>query len=332
MRRTRRRGGTAAAVALGVAAALTLGGCGQGGGTADRGADRARPARQATATPATAPADDPNCVPPKSYRPAAGPLPRPGHMPAGSTMARIVKRGRLIASVDQNAYLMGYRNPLNGRLEGFDIDILHRISEALFGDPGRIEYRTMSSGDRIASLIKRDDPVDIVVHSMTINCERWKQVAFSTDYLDTGQRVLVPVDSPAKSIDDLAGKRVCAVRNTTSIDELARRPVIPVEAEQWTDCLMRMQIGTVDAVSTDDNILYGLKAQDPTTKLIGKRFTDEPHGIAMRPAETDFVRFVNGVLDQMRADGSWMALYRKYLAPEAGTDSVTAPPVAEYRD
>src|SRR5882672_6782745 len=94
---------------------------------------------------------------------------------------------------------------------------------------------------------------------------------------------------------------------------------------------MRMQIGTVDAVSTDDNILYGLKAQDPTTKLIGDRFTDEPHGIAMRPTETDFVRFVNGVLDQMRADGSWMDLYRKYLAPEAGSDSATAPPVAEYR-
>jgi polar amino acid transport system substrate-binding protein len=314
-----------------VVAALALGGCEQGsGGAAQGSADRVPAARPATA--ALESADDQSCVPPKSYRPAAGPLPRPGRMPAGSTMERIVKRGRIIASVDQNAYLMGYRNPLNGRLEGFDIDILHRVSEALFGDPDRIEYRTMSSGDRIASLIEWDDPVDIVVHSMTINCERWKQVAFSTDYLDTGQRVLVPADSAAKSIDDLAGKRVCAVRNTTSIDELARHAVVPVEADQWTDCLMRMQIGTVDAVSTDDNILYGLKAQDPTTKLIGERFTDEPHGIAMRPAETDFVRFVNGVLDQMRADGSWMALYRKYLAPEAGSDSVTAPPVAAYRD
>jgi polar amino acid transport system substrate-binding protein len=330
MRRTGWRGGRAAAVAWGVATALVLAGCGQGGRAADDSAQQVRATRQAGA--AKAPADVQECVPPKSYRPAAGGLPRPGHMPAGSTMDRIVKRGRIIASVDQNAYLFGYRNPLNGRLEGFDIDILHRISEALFGDPNRIEYRTMSSGDRIASLIRRDDPVDIVVHSMTINCERWKQVAFSTNYLDTGQRVLVAQDSPAKSIDDLAGKRVCAVRNTTSITELKRHPVIPVEVEQWTDCLMRMQIGTVDAASTDDNILYGLKAQDPTTKLIGKRFTDEPHGIAMRPAETDFVRFVNGVLDQMRADGSWMALYRKYLAPEAGNDVVTAPPVAEYRD
>lgn len=330
MRRSLWRGGTAAGVALGVATALALGGCGQGGRAVDGSADRARAARQARVD--LAPAEDPSCVPPKSYRPAAGGLPRPGRMPAGSTMARIVKRGRLIASVDQNAYLNGYRNPLNGKLEGFDIDILHRISKALFGDPDRIEYRTMSSGDRVASLIEWDKPVDLVVHSMTINCERWKQVAFSTDYLDTGQRVLVPVDSPAKSIDDLAGKRVCAVRNTTSIDELRRHPVIPVEAEQWTDCLLRMQIGTVDAVSTNDNILFGLKAQDPTTKLIGKRFTYDPHGIAMRPAETDFVRFVNGVLEQMRADGSWMALYRKYLAPQAGNDAATAPPVAEYRD
>src|SRR4051812_25768190 len=70
----------------------------------------------------------------ESLRPE-GRLPSPGAMPAGSTMARIAARGRLIAGVDQGKYLVGYRNPLSGRLEGSDIDIVRQIATAIFGDP-----------------------------------------------------------------------------------------------------------------------------------------------------------------------------------------------------
>ena len=70
-----------------------------------------------------------NCHPLASLRPS-GPLPPPGHMPAGSTMARIAKRGYLIAGVDQTTYLDGYRNPLTGQLQGFDIDVARRIAQA----------------------------------------------------------------------------------------------------------------------------------------------------------------------------------------------------------
>ena len=47
-------------------------------------------------------------------------------MPAGSSMARIQKRGRLIAGVSADTLLLGARNPISGRIEGFDIDVLHQ--------------------------------------------------------------------------------------------------------------------------------------------------------------------------------------------------------------
>ncbi|WP_443070877.1 hypothetical protein OG552_06145 [Streptomyces sp. NBC_01476] len=51
----------------------------------------------------------------------------------------------------------------------------------------------------------------------------------------------------------------------------------------------------------------------------------------MRPRQIDFVRFVNGVLEQMRHDGSLLKLERKW--PEDGSDgALFAPPPAEYRD
>ena len=323
------RRGVGAAVAAGALVAVTglaAGGC-AGRSAVDRSAGPEHVAKPAAA-PASAPAEDQSCHPLESYRPQ-GSLPQPGNMPAGTTMAAIVKRGRLIAGVDQNSYLFGYRNPLTGQLDGFEIEVLKRISTALFGSPDRIQYKTISSDARLRVLDPKKASVDIVIDSMTINCDRWKSVAFSTDYMDAGQRVLVPRSSTAKSIDDLRGKRVCAATGTTSIVTLKQYPVVPVGVKDWTDCLMKMQLGQVDAVSTDDTILIGLAAQDPNTKLIGPRFTDEPHGIAMRKDQTDFVRFVNGVLEQMRENGSLVALEKQWLG--ADSKSFVPPPGPSYK-
>ena len=78
-----------------------------------------------------------NCL--QSYAPP-DPMPTPGQMPAGSYMHTIQKRGRLIAGVSADSLLLGARNPVSGQIEGFDIDMLHAISQAIFGDPNKIEY------------------------------------------------------------------------------------------------------------------------------------------------------------------------------------------------
>ena len=81
-----------------------------------------------------------------------------------------------------------------------------------------------------------------------------------------------------------------------------------------------LQQGQVAAISTDDSVLAGLAAQDPQTRIVGPRFTCEPHGLAMSRASgaRDFVRFVNGVLEQMRTDGTWQQLYDQWVAPHLG--------------
>ena len=42
----------------------------------------------------------------------------------------------------------------------------------------------------------------MVVRTMTINCDRIKQVAFSTAYFEAGQQLLVPKGSPITGFDD----------------------------------------------------------------------------------------------------------------------------------
>jgi polar amino acid transport system substrate-binding protein len=272
------------------------------------------PAR--TAAPAAT-----SCDPTASLRPSGPPRVIPG-----SFMARIRARGYLIAGVDQSTYHFGYLNPRNGKIEGFDIDMVRAVAAAIFGNPGKVQFKAISDAQRIPDV--RSGAVDIVAHTMTINCERLQQVDFSTVYFDAGQRVLVEANSPARSLANLGGKRVCATKGSTSIANIRAAPShpVPVPVPFWTDCLVLLQQGGVAAISTDDSILDGLAAQDPWTKIVGPRFTSEPYGLAISKQHPDFVRFVNAVLQRLRANGRWAASYAHWVGTPA-----PAPPPARYQ-
>src|SRR5215217_4952829 len=270
-----------------------------------------------------------NCGNPlASYQPS-DPLPTPETLPNGSTMAKIKKRGRLIAGVSADTYLLGSRNPFTGEIEGFDIDMVKAIAEAIFGNENRYQLKVITAAQRIPALEKGD--VDIVARNMTITCDRWKQIAFSAEYYRSGQKILVRKGSKANSINDLAGQKVCAPIGTSSMDNLIKEApkAIPVGADTHTGCLVLFQEGQVAAITGDDTVLAGLAAQDPYAVVPKqKAFTAEPYGLGFNEDDVDFVRFVNALLDQMRADGEWTRIYNKWLRDALGP--APDPPRAVY--
>ena len=246
---------------------------------------------------------------------------------ATEAVSNIRNRGRLIVGLDIGSNLFSFRDPITGEITGFDVDIAGEVARDIFGTPSQVEYRILSSADRITAL--QNDQVDIVVKTMTINCERKALVNFSTEYLAANQRILAPRDSPIAQATDLAGKRVCAVAGTTSlqrIQEITPPPVI-VEVVTWADCLVALQQRQVDAVSTDDSILAGLVSQDPYLHIVGSTMAKEPYGIGINKENTGLVRFVNGTLERIRRDGTWNTLYRKWLTVLGPAPS---PPVPRY--
>ena len=247
----------------------------------------------------------------------------PPQVTAGSFMAKIRARGFLIAGVDQSTYHFGFLNPLTGQIEGFDIDMIRAVAQAIFGNPDKVEYKAISDAQRIPDVVS--GAVDIVAHTMTITCARLQQVDFSSVYFDAAQRVLVLKNSTAGNLAALRSQKVCATTGSDSLAKIAAAGAVPVAVPYWTDCLVLLQQGDVAAISTDDSILDGLAAQDPWTKLIGPRLTDEPYGLAISKQHPDFVRFVNAVLQQLRTNGQWTASYAHWI----GTP-VPAPPPAQY--
>ncbi|KKO60790.1 glutamate ABC transporter substrate-binding protein, partial [Mycolicibacterium obuense] len=248
---------------------------------------------------------------------------------ADDAVANIKARGRLIVGLDIGSNLFSFRDPITGEITGFDVDIAGEIARDIFGTPSQVEYRILSSADRIAAL--RNNEVDVVVKTMTITCERKKLVNFSTAYLTADQRILAPRDSTIRRAKDLSGKRVCVAKGTTSlqrIQEIAPPPII-VGVVTWADCLVALQQRQVDAVSTDNSILAGLVSQDPYLHIVGPSMNQEPYGIGVNLDNPGLVRFVNGTLERIRRDGTWNTLYRKWLTVLGPAPS---PPVARYSD
>jgi polar amino acid transport system substrate-binding protein len=163
-----------------------------------------------------------------------------------------------------------------------------------------------------------------------MTCQRWQEISFSTEYYSGGQRLLVPIDSTVRTIDDLGGKKVCAAAGSTNITAIAAaasKPV-PVAAVDALDCMVLLQQGQIDAVSSDDAILAGFAAQDPNTKVVGSAFAAAPYGIGVAKPKADLVRFVNGVLERVRADGTWTAIYQRWLG---ALGAAPLPPPARYQ-
>ena len=313
-----RRAGALALAAASLAAAAV--GCAAAPATST-GAAPAPSASHAAGTPAAGQAAA-TCDPEASSLAPLG----PPEVTPGSDMARIKARGYLIAGVDQSTYHFGYLNPLDGQIEGFDIDMIRAVAQAIFGNPDRVEFKSISDAQRIPAITS--DSVDIVAHTMTITCARLRQVDFSSVYFDAHQRVLIPDNSTATGgLADLGGQKVCATEGSDSVTTIEDYPTHPkvVQVPFWTDCLVLLQQDQVAAISTDDAILYGLQAQDPFTRVVGPDLEDEPYGLAMSKQHPDLVRFVNAVLAEEESDGAWEKSYQHWVSPV-----YQKPPTPEY--
>lgn len=286
--------------------------------------------------PTPLPSDEPSATPTATSAPSSAPAECANPLAsydasdeAGAAVNRIKKRGRIIAGVSADTYLLGSRNPFSGKIEGFDIDMVKAMAKAILGDENKYELKVITAAQRIPSL--QDGTVDMVARNMTINCDRWTQIAFSTEYYAAGQKILVRRGSKDTTLADLAGQRVCAPNGTSSMANLVKlQPkAIAVGADNHTGCLVLFQSGAVDAITGDDTVLAGLAAQDPYAVVPDqKTFTQEPYGLGFNSRDVDLVRFANHVLADMRSDGQWTVVYNRWLADALGP--APAPPKAVY--
>ncbi len=232
-------------------------------------------------------------------------------------LAAIKQRGKLVAGVKYDVPLFGFLNPATNKVEGFDVDLAKLVAKKIFGDENAIEFKEAISSNRIPYL--EQGVVDVVFSTMTANAERAQQIDFSDVYYVAGQSLLVPTNSDITGVDKLSGKTVGTVKGSTSEKNIRdKAPDAKVELfNTYSEAVQAMQSNRVDAVTTDDIILYGFAKQNPDKfKVVGGQFTQEPYAAGIKKGNSDLLAQVNAAIEEAKQDGTWAALYKKWISDQ----------------
>jgi ABC-type amino acid transport substrate-binding protein len=243
--------------------------------------------------------------------------------PAGSTMAEIQEKGELTIGVKYDVPPFGLNNPESGEVEGFDVDLGTYIADKLGVE---VKTREATSDNRIPLLV--DGTIDLILSTMTITEERDLEVDFSEPYYVAHGDVLVPGGSDIQSLEDLNGRKVCTALGSTYADTIEKEaPQADLRlVDLYSECFDQVQTGAVDAVSTDNVILTGMKIQDDSLELLGLDYTTEPYGIGIPDGDAEMKAFVDETLQEYIDSGAWQEAYDEWVGQYIPADQQEGPP------
>ena len=255
---------------------------------------------------------------------------------ADSTMAKIQAKGKIVIGTKFNQLGSGLKNPTNGQLEGFDIEIGKLVGVAIFGGTvdslgSKVEFKEAVTAVREAVIQSGD--VDVVIATYTINNTRKQQVDFAGPYVVDGQDIMVKTDNNTiKTLTDLNGKKVCTGEGSTTPANLTAKNITAdlTLFKTYPECTEALRQGRVEAVVTDRGILLGqVDGGNGAYKLLGVNVSEEPLGIGLKKGDDAFRTFLNDRLEQIFASGEWKAAYEKTLG-KLGLPTPAPPKVDRY--
>jgi ABC-type amino acid transport substrate-binding protein len=237
---------------------------------------------------------------------------------AAGTLDDVKKRGRLVAGVKTDFPPFGYVDA-QGKNLGFDVELGHLFAQALFGSPDKVEFVAVTSGNRIPFL--QSGKIDIIIATVTITDERRQVVEFSDPYFLSGSLVLVPAASPIKDVKELNGKTVAIIQGSIQDQDVAQLAPQASRGKfgKVSEALLAVKGGRADAYVHDDVLLLSLVKDHPDVKVVGRALIPRPYGIAVRKGDGEFIGWVNGQLQKMRADGTYDRLWKRFFGEVEGS-------------
>ena len=196
---------------------------------------------------------------------------------------------------------------------GFDIDLMNEIGKRAGFE---VEYENVQFDSILRGL--NADLFDAAISAMTITKEREQQIDFSDPYFNADQALLVASQSEVQTVGDLADAPVGVQAGSTG----------QIKAEELLD---GGQIGEIKPYRTIgeaftalkdgevEGVIYDLSAahkkvveSDGKIRFVEPIPTGEQYGIAF-PKDSPLVDPVNQALAEIKDDGTYEKLYKKWI-------------------
>lgn len=214
--------------------------------------------------------------------------------------------------VGTNAEFAPYEYLENGKMVGFDIELMDAIGEELGYE---IVWSNMSFDGLLPALQMKK--IDAVIADMSQTPERQKAVTFSMPYLlfsSDEHYVIVNEESSYVKKEELNGKKI-GVQIGTIQEEFAKDlGGLPQLYNSWTGALMDLQQNKIDAVIIADvsgeeylKTMKGIKKID----VVEENFPGA--SIALRKSETELAEQINQAILKIDAEGKYLEILKKYF-------------------
>ncbi|WP_018352190.1 basic amino acid ABC transporter substrate-binding protein [Longispora albida] len=205
-----------------------------------------------------------------------------------------------------------------GQIAGFDVDVMGLVAKKLGVTVSVVDtpFEGIKSG-----LDLKTGKCDVAAAGLTVDDERRKAMDFSDPYFDNTQGLVIrPGDAEViKTADQLKGRRVAVQGGTTGAQYANKLKVEKgFEVVEYSDFGLQQQaLATkqVDASIADLPVLTEYVRQNPNQISIIQQFdTGEKYAYAVKKgADPKLLGAVNDTLKAARADGSYAAIYEKWL-------------------
>jgi polar amino acid transport system substrate-binding protein len=197
---------------------------------------------------------------------------------------------------------------------GFDIDLMKAAAAA---GGFTVEFKNTAWDGIFAGLEAGE--YDAVMSSVTITDERKQTMDFSVPYINAGQILVVRKESTGvEKLDQLKGKSAGAQIGTTGSFEVEKVSGVTLKTYDEIGLAFEDLInGRIEAVVCDTPVAAQFALQNESykgkLKIVGKPFTEEYYGVAVKKGNAKVLDLVNKGLNKVLNTNTYKQIEAKWL-------------------
>lgn len=220
-----------------------------------------------------------------------------------NSLQEVIDSGKFVLGLDATFKPMGYTDE-NDEIVGFDIDVAEEVCERMGVDLVKQPINWDTKEEDLDA-----GRIDCIWNGMSVNPSRAEAMNLSDPYMKNAMVFVVPADSDAETMSDLADAAI-GVQNGSTAQTILEGSEIgsscSIQAMATNiEALQQMEFGLVDAVFLDSVVAeYEITSSGKDYVILPDGLEEEEYAIGFRKNDQKLRDEVQKILGEMKADGT----------------------------